>query len=105
MRLLTMSPSLIRGAFAVMVFMIVIGLLFGPTGLRHEPQSAEAALFNEFKKLLASDAEAGDRFGISAAVSADTAVVGAYVEDGGATAPVPPTCFSVTRAAQTIGAR
>jgi len=35
----------------------------------------------ELAKLLASDAAAGDRFGISVAVSGDTAVIGAYNDD------------------------
>jgi hypothetical protein len=39
--------------------------------------------WGEVKKLTASDAEANDNFGWSAAVSGDTAVVGAYVEDAG----------------------
>ncbi len=38
---------------------------------------------NEVKKLLASDAQEFDRFGISVAVSGDTAVVGADLEDAG----------------------
>jgi hypothetical protein len=33
-------------------------------------------------KLTASDAENGDRFGISVAISGDYVVVGAYYEDG-----------------------
>ena len=51
------------------------GLLFGPAGFGPEPQSAEAALLSEVKKLLASDAQAQDSFGLSVAVSGDTAVV------------------------------
>ncbi|MCH8066366.1 MAG: FG-GAP repeat protein, partial [Chloroflexi bacterium] len=58
-------------------------LLFGPAGLRPAPQSAEAALLSEVKKLLASDAQAGDNFGFSVAVSGDTAVVGAVFEGTG----------------------
>ncbi len=75
---------------------------FGPGG----PQSAEAASLNEIKKLLASDPQSQDYFGWSVAMSGDTAVVGAFWEDaaGGAT-PALPTCSSVTRAAQTTGAR
>ena len=37
--------------------------------------------WGEVKKLVASDAGAGDRFGISAAVSGDVAVIGAYLEN------------------------
>ena len=39
--------------------------------------------WGEVKKLTASDAQAGDQFGISVAVSGDTAVVGASTEDAG----------------------
>ncbi len=39
--------------------------------------------WGEVKKLTASDAETGDLFGISVAVSGDTIVVGAWVEDAG----------------------
>ncbi len=39
--------------------------------------------WGEVKKLLASDAEADDRFGYSVAVSGDTVVVGAIFEDAG----------------------
>ena len=58
-------------------------LLLGPAGFGPEPQSAEAALLSEVKKLLASDAQAQDSFGLSVAVSGDTAVVGAWGEDAG----------------------
>jgi hypothetical protein len=40
--------------------------------------------WGEVKKLTASDAQDGDYFGYSVAVSGDTAVVGAYYEDGAA---------------------
>jgi hypothetical protein len=39
--------------------------------------------WGEVTKLTASDAETGDRFGRSVAISGDTAIVGAYTEDGG----------------------
>ncbi len=39
--------------------------------------------WGEIKKLTASDAQAGDEFGISVAISGDTALVGAFGEDGG----------------------
>ena len=39
--------------------------------------------WGEVKKLTASDAQANDHFGISVAVSGDTAVVGAWLEDAG----------------------
>ena len=38
-------------------------LLSGQAGFRPDPQSAEATSLNEIKKLLASDAQASDRFG------------------------------------------
>ena len=47
------------------------------------PGSTEAASFNEIKKLLASDAEAFDIFGVSVAVSGNTAVVAASREGTG----------------------
>ncbi len=80
------TPVLSRSGVALvrlLVVAIAVGLFSGPAGLRHEPQRAEAALFNEVKKLLASDAQAGDEFGRSVAVRGDTAVVGAYFEDAG----------------------
>ena len=65
---------------------LLMGLLSGPTGFDPGEQSAEAALLSEVKKLTASDAQAGDVFGWSVAVSGDTAVVGAYGEDAGGNA-------------------
>ena len=67
------------GALAVIAAALLSGLtISGPGG-----QSAEAALLSEVKKLLASDAQELDNFGYSVAVSGDTAVVGAYLEDAG----------------------
>jgi len=40
------------------------------------------------RKLLADDAQAGDLFGCSVAISGDYAIVGAYREDGGAGDPL-----------------
>ncbi len=72
---------ILAGVIAV-VLVLLIGLLSGPADFGPgEPQSAEAALLDEVKKLLASDAEAWDEFGYSVAVSGDTAVVGARWED------------------------
>ena len=76
-------PVLVHGAIAALVLIIAAGLLFGPGSLRPESQTAEAATFNEIKKLLASDAEDFDWFGGSVAVSGDTAVVGTLVPGGG----------------------
>ncbi len=45
------------------------------------PGTAQAASFNEVKKLTASDAQAEDSFGVSVAISGDTAVVAARFED------------------------
>ena len=42
-----------------------------------------AGQWGEVKKLTASDAEGGDWFGISVAISGDTATVGAYGDDAG----------------------
>ena len=75
-------PFLVRGAIAVLL-VIAGGLFSGPAGFGPEPQSAEAALLSEVKKLLASDAQESDAFGISVAVSGDTAVVGAPQESAG----------------------
>ena len=67
---------------ALLTFTVLAGaLLSGPAGFRPEPQSAEAVSLNEVRKLLASDAQAGDRFGWSVAISGDTAVVGALWEN------------------------
>ena len=71
-------------AMVALVVIMAVGVAAGPAGLRPEPQSAEAALLSEVRKLLASDAQFGDFFGGSVAVSGDTAVVGAYLEDAGA---------------------
>ena len=70
---------------AVALTALAGALLFGPVGFRHEPQGAEASLPSEVKKLLASDAEFFDLFGLSVAVSGDIAVVGASVESTAAT--------------------
>ena len=61
-------------------------LLFGPAGFRPGPQSAEAAFLSEIKKLLASDAQASDNFGISVAPGGAPAIAGARLQDaaGGA---------------------
>jgi hypothetical protein len=42
--------------------------------------------WGQWHKLIASDAEAGDQFGRSVAISGDTAIVGAYGEDAGGSA-------------------
>ncbi len=76
------SSRILAGAMAV-VLLLLIGLMSGPAGFGPEPQSAEAALLDEVKKLLASDAQGGDQLGISVGVSGDTAVVGAHWEDAG----------------------
>ena len=59
--------------------LLALGLLVLAT--LASPGSIEAASFNELTKLTASDAQAGDQFAISVAVSGDTAVVGAYLDD------------------------
>ncbi|MCI0856518.1 MAG: hypothetical protein J4N98_07495 [Chloroflexi bacterium] len=61
-----MSLALLAGVAAA-------GLLFGPAGLRNEPQSAQAALLNEAKQITG----VSRLFGWSVAVSGDTAVAGA----------------------------
>ena len=103
-----MVPSTLK-VCALLVLPVLIAaaaLLSGPAGFRPKPHSAEAATFNEIKKLLASDAQDFDRAGFSVAVSGHTAVVGAQFEDaGGSTTPARPMSSSVTRAARTAGAR
>ena len=42
-----------------------------------------AGTWGETKKFIASDAQAGDQFGVSVAFSGETVVVGAFVEDAG----------------------
>ncbi len=77
-------PFLVCGAIVALMVMIAGGLLSGPAGFGPEPQSAEAALLSQVKKLTASDGQAGDQFGYrSVAISGDTAIVGAYAEDAG----------------------
>ena len=80
-----MTRSLLATVKLGALFVLVVAgmVLSGAAGLRTEPRSAEAALLSEVKKLLAFDAEATDRFGISVAVSGDTAVVGAWRADAG----------------------
>jgi hypothetical protein len=46
------------------------------------PLTVDPILHDEVKKLTASDTEDDDKFGYSVAVSGDTVIVGAYVEDG-----------------------
>ncbi|MCH7698162.1 MAG: FG-GAP repeat protein [Chloroflexi bacterium] len=65
------------------VFRISLALGFVFLAALALPDTTEAASFNEVKKLLASDAEAQDRFGLSVAVSGDIAIAGAFTEDAG----------------------
>ena len=60
--------------------MLLIGLVVALAAVF--PEAARATSFIEVKKLLALDANAGDEFGISVAVSGDTAVVGAEGDAG-----------------------
>ncbi len=84
MRSLTSVPFLLRGAIVTLVIIAVGLVLSGPAGFGpSEPQAAEATFLNEAKKLLASDPQAFDHFGVSVAVSGDAAVVGAYWADAG----------------------
>ena len=68
MRSPTNTSILVRGAIVALVVVVAAGLLFGPVGVRPEPQSAEAAFLSEVKKLLASDAAASDNCGYSVAL-------------------------------------
>ena len=76
----------------------VVGAFFEDGGLGHPEADAGAAYvfqniggFNwlHVKTLRASDSQPGDRFGNSVAISGDTALVGAFTEDGGSGDPVP----------------
>lgn len=90
---------------ALLVLTAAGALLSGPAGFGPEPQSAEAALLSQVKKLLASDAQIFDEFGRSVAVSGDTAVGGHTRRMPGAATPAPPTFSSATKAARATGAR
>ena len=50
MRSLTTIPYLVRCAVVAVVFMIAVGLLFGPAGLMPEPPRADAAIPAEAKE-------------------------------------------------------
>ena len=69
MRLPSNVQFLVRGAIVALVVIMAAGLLSGPAGFRPAPRSAEAAVLSEVQKLPASDAEAGDNFGFSVAIS------------------------------------
>ena len=73
----------IRLVLIAVGLLVPVGLLSGPAGFGPQPQSAEAALLSEVKKLLASDGASGDQFGRSVAINGGTAVVGANREDAG----------------------
>ena len=77
------SFSFTAAARALLV-LSAVGLLLGPAGFGADDQSAQAALFNEVKKLLASDAQSGDGFGFRVAISGNTAIVGAAGNSAGA---------------------
>ncbi len=75
------TASRFRWLRALALLAIVLALLAGV--LWNAPGGSAALNWDEVKKLLASDAQAGDFFGISVAVSGDTAVVGAFHEGAG----------------------
>lgn len=61
---------------------LVVAMLGGPVAhIAPGPGTAEAAFLTATRKLLASDAQADDHFGQRVAISNDTAVVGAWLED------------------------
>ena len=70
-------------AGAVLLLIALVLMLSGLAGLRPEPRSAEAALFNEIKKLTGSGIQNGDDFGYSVGLSGDTAIVGPFSHQGG----------------------
>ena len=68
---------------------VVIGALFDDGAAGFEQGSAyvfvrSGGVWSQQQKLEASDAAAGDVFGISVAISGDTVVVGAWLDDGAA---------------------
>jgi hypothetical protein len=68
---------------------VVIGSLFDDGAAGFEQGSAyvfvrSGGVWSQQQKLVASDAEGGDVFGISVAISGDTVVVGAWLDDGAA---------------------
>ncbi len=80
--LATLATQPRRALLAVGICALTAAFLWLGLALPGE-QNVEAAFLSEVKKLLASDAQAGDDFGYSVAVSGDTAVVGAWQEDAG----------------------
>ena len=78
MRPPVIATFLVRSAIAAL---LVIIALSGPAGFVFREESAEAAFLAEVKKLLASDGQAWDSFGLGVAVSGDTAFVGAPLAD------------------------
>ena len=69
-----------RTTFFLALFIAVASgaaLLFGGAGFGPAGQSAPATFLSEVKKLLASDGQVDDFFGVSVALSGDTAIVGA----------------------------
>ncbi len=86
------AADLFGGSVAVSGDTAVVGAFFedaGGTeaGAAYVFQRDEGGADNwgEVQKLTASDAQAGDFFGISVAISGDTAIVGAFFEDAGGT--------------------
>lgn len=69
---------LVRGA---LVTLLVAMMLFGSQRIELTSRNAEAAFLSEVRKLLASDGQYQDFFGWGLALSDDTAVVGARLED------------------------
>ena len=70
------SRGVSRARFGILSWLIVVGLsLFAPGNLSPAQQA----------KLTASDAAAGDQFGLSVSIDGDTAVVGAFLDDDAGT--------------------
>ena len=74
----SLGRFMVRSSLAALPVLVT---LFGASGIELTSRGAEAAFLTEVRKLLASDAQEGDFFGTSVAVSGDTAVVGARHED------------------------
>ena len=69
---LASTPFLLRGAFVALLAAVALS---GLAGLGPGEPGAEAAFSAEVKKLLASDGEAGNNFGLNLSISGDIAMI------------------------------
>lgn len=76
----TASPSVATPPSSALTWKTAGGIDGGAAYIFHRNQGGTGN-WGQVKKLTASDAEAADLFGVSVAVSGDTAIVGALGED------------------------